>query len=256
MDPHLDKDKIARCFLRGQNTYDKHATVQKKVSKKLVERLGNYPEISFDRVLEIGCCTGSMTEELVQHNTIGKLFLNDLVSDFYATVQERLPEEVNRIIEPLFGDIEGLELPENLDLVISSSTFQWLTDLDRFFKNVSKALNENGYLVFSIFGPGTLKEFKELTGVGLGYAPLGGMLDVLEKHFRIDLADTCRDILYFATPREVLRHLQYTGVGGVSEYRWTSHGLLDFEDKYIKQFGTAEGVPVTFISSFVVASKK
>ncbi len=256
MEVYLDKEKIARCFLRGQKTYDQHATVQKKVSRKLIQLLGEYPEISYDRVLEIGCCTGSMTEELVRHHTIAKLFLNDLVPDFYKTVQERLPDEVTRIIEPKFGDIEAVELPENLDLVISSSTFQWLVDIKTFFSNVSNALRANGYIVFSIFGPGTLAEIKELTEVGLEYAPLGGMLDILEDKFRIELADTVKDVLYFATPREILRHLQATGVGGVSEHRWTSQGLLQFEADYIEKFGTSSGVPITFVSSFVVASKK
>ncbi len=256
MDAYLDKDKIANCFLRGKTTYDEHATVQKKVSKKLVRLLSDYPEIVYDRVLEIGCCTGSMTEELVKHHSLEKLFLNDLVEEFFPAVKERLSDEVVRKVEPKFGDIESLELPQDLDLVISSSTFQWLDDLESFFRNVSRALKQKGFLVFSIFGPGTLLEFMKLTGVGLEYRPLGEMLTLLEKNFRIDLADTCKDILYFPTPREILRHLQYTGVGGVSDHKWTTQSLLEFEANYVKQFGRAEGVPVTFVSSVVVASKK
>ncbi len=256
MDVYLDKDKIANCFLRGKSTYDEHAAVQKKVSRKLINLLSDYPEISFERVLEIGCCTGSMTEELVNHHRIGRLYLNDLVEEFFVSVEKRLPEEVVGRIEPIFGDIETLELPGNLDLIISSATFQWLVKLNSFFQKVSNALNDNGFLVFSIFGPGTLQEFKKLTGVGLEYPSLGTMLSLLEKNFRIDFADTYKDVLYFPTPREILRHLQYTGVGGVSNHRWTSQTLLEFEANYVKEFGGAEGVPVSFVSSIVVASKK
>ncbi len=256
MEVYLDKEIIARCFLRGQHTYDQHATVQKKVSRQLIDLLSDHPQIQYDRVLEVGCCTGSMTMDLIKAHTIGKLYLNDLVPDFFKIVKERLSEESKQKIEPRFGDIEALELPGNLNLVISSSTFQWLNNLDAFFRKVSMALNENGFLVFSLFGPGTLAEFKKLTGVGLEYAPLNGILEILQRYFTVAFSETRNDTLYFETPRDVLRHLKATGVGGVSEHRWTSKGLLQFEAEYREQFGTEKGIPVSFSSLFVVASKK
>ncbi len=251
----LDKDKVARCFLQGQHTYDEHATVQKKVSQKLVGLLNGFPQIDYNRVFEIGCCTGTMTEELLHFHEIKKLFLNDLVPDFFPIVQKKLFAKKETTIEPIFGDIEKLQFPLDLDLVISSSTFQWLTDLERFFANVANALNQNGYLVFSIFGPGTLIEFKKLTGIGLEYTSLGRMLEIMENEFVIEYADTLKDILYFETPRDVLRHLKATGVGGVSEHRWSTQGILEFEANYFQEYGSTEGVPVTFVSSLVIATK-
>ncbi len=256
IDNHLDKGKIARSFLRGKETYDQHAKVQRKVGRRLIDMLGDYPAMHFDRVLEIGCCTGAMTEMFLTNHTAGRLYLNDLVPEFYETVRERFAGQASTAIEPLFGDIEQLDLPSDLDLVLSSSTFQWLADLPGFFVKIANALKPDGYLAFTLFGPGTLSEFRQLTGVGLTYAALGDFLDLLEKSFVLEFVETEKHRLFFTSPREVLRHLQATGVGGAGQFRWTSKKLRAFEEEYIGRFGTAAGIPVTYVTSYVIASRR
>jgi malonyl-CoA O-methyltransferase len=256
MNGHPDKEKISRSFLRGKETYDQHARVQREVGRKLVGMLAEYPEIRYDRVLEIGCCTGAMTEMFLDRHAAGLLYLNDLVPDFHKTVQQRFAGRTESVIAPLFGDIEELDLPPDLDLVLSSSTFQWLTDLSGFFVKIANSLADHGYLAFSLFGLGTLIEFKQLTGVGLQYLALRNILDMLKKDFDVQFSDTERYQIFFASPRDVLRHLQATGVGGVSDFRWTSRALRNFEEQYIRWFSTSAGVPVTYVTSYVIASKK
>ncbi len=256
MENTLNKEKIAKSFLKGRKTYDQHAKVQQKVGRKLVDMLDEYPKMRYDRVLEIGCCTGVMTEMFLAGRNVGRLYLNDLVTEFYELIKQRIAGVGNGIIEPLFGDIEDLDLPGDLDLVLSSSTFQWLADLPASLAKIAGALKKDGYLAFSIFGPGTLTEFKQLTGVGLSYLALGNVLDLLEKDFVLQFVDTEKYKLYFTSPREVLRHLQATGVSGVGELRWTSRKLREFEDGYIRRFGTPAGIPVTYMTSYVIGSRK
>ena len=253
---NIDKDSVARSFLRGKDTYDSQARIQRRVSSRLVDKLHAYPRMSFDRVLEIGCCTGMLTEMLLSSFPVAELYLNDLVPDFYDDVVNRLDCHESFQLHPLFGDAETVELPPSLDLVISSATFQWLADLERFFAGVAASLSESGYLAFSIFGPGTLSEFKQITGIGLEYTPVGVILEMLESRFLIEEEETRKDQLYFATPREVLRHMQATGVGGVRRHRWTPGALRDFEKRYLEQFGSASGVPVSYFSSYIIASRK
>lgn len=252
----VNKENIARSFLKGKKTYDQHAKVQQKVGRKLVDMLDDYPKLRYDRVLEIGCCTGAMTEMFLAGRKVGKLYLNDLVTEFYDPVRERLAELSDGVIEPLFGDIEHLDLPDDLDLILSSSTFQWLTDLPGSFAKIAASLKKDGYLAFSLFGPGTLTEFRQLTGVGLSYKAIGNVLDILAKDFILQFVDTEKHRLYFTTPRQVLRHLQATGVGGVGGFRWTGRRLREFEEAYIRLFGTPAGVPVTYVTSYIIASKK
>ncbi len=252
----LNKERIAHCFRQAMASYDLHATVQRQVSARLLELAGQFPAISYERVLEVGCCTGMLTEMLCRQHRVETLFLNDLVPDFATSVRVRIPEERMPHLLPLFGDIEKLPLPDRLTLAISSATFQWLTDLPGFLHRLAQALGTDGFLAFSIFGPGTLAEFRELTGVGLDYRSPEEIAGLLERNFILEQMETEQNRLLLPSPRDVLHHLRATGVGGVRDYCWTRAGLRRFEREYQARFGTPEGVPVTYASTCFIARKK
>jgi len=252
----LNKERVAHCFRQAIGTYDLHATVQKQLSERLLDLAEHYPAIRHERVLEIGCCTGMLTEMLCRQHRIGTLFLNDLVGDFASVVKARIPANKMPAISPLFGDIETLPLPHDLDLIVSSATFQWLSDLPALLPRLALALKDSGFLVFSIFGPGTLAEFTELTGVGLHYRSPEQIAGLLADHFILEHQSTRQDQLFLSSPRDVLHHLRDTGVGGVRAHRWTSATLKHFEQEYQARFGTPAGVPVSYTSTCYVARKK
>jgi len=252
----LSKERIAHCFRQATHTYDLAATVQQQIGERLLNLAGQFTDIRYDRVLEIGCCTGMLTETLCRRHPVDTLFLNDLVSDFAPVVMARIPPDKAPAIRPLFGDIEALPLPRDLDLIVSSATFQWLFDLAAFLPRLALALNDRGFLVFSIFGPGTLAEFTELTGVGLNYLHPEQIGELLARHFILEHQATMVDQLFLPSPRHVLHHLRDTGVGGVRGYRWTSSTLKRFEREYITRFGASKGVPVSYASTSYIAHKK
>lgn len=247
--------RISDHFRRSLLTYDEGAKVQKEVGDLLISSLQNYPEIVFSKVLEIGCCTGSMTQSLCETYDIKELWVNDLVKECCERTAERIADQTDTV-HPLPGDIEILPLPQNLDLVVSSSTFQWLHDLAGCFVKVYEALSEDGFLVFTLFGPGTMYQVKALTGVGLCYTSEADLVQMLNYNFTILSLSTSHHRMYFQTPRDVLRHIQKTGVGGVSSFRWTGDTLKSFEKGYRNQFGEEQGVPLDYVSTCVVARKK
>ncbi len=253
---NLNKERIAHCFRQAMATYDLHATVQRQVSSRLLALAGQFPAISYERVLEIGCCTGMLTQMLCQDHRVETLFLNDLVPDFAASVMARIPEERMPHLLPFFGDIEILSLPDGLTLAISSATFQWLADLPDFLQRLAQGMGEHGFLAFSIFGPGTLAEFTELTGVGLDYRSPEEIAGLLERDFILEQMETDQNRLLLPTPRDVLHHLRATGVGGLRDYRWTKSALRSFEQEYQVRFGTPDGVPVTYASTCFIARRK
>ncbi len=252
----LDKDRIARCFRRSLLTYDDAAVVQNKLAKRLIRALDILPDTAFSRVLEIGCCTGSLSELLCAKKPVETLYLNDLVSDFEGGVLKRLSTFTSPYFVPCFGDIETRPLPSDLSLVISGATFQWLSDLSGFIARLGNDLQTGSYLAFSMFGPGTLKEFSTLTAVQLQYQTDKDLLSLLEQDFIIESFDCYTDQLFFPSVREILNHIRATGVGGVSEYQWNKKKLRVFEERYLAEYGTEKGLPISYFSSCYVARKR
>ncbi len=252
---NLDKQLVADSFRASGATYEDKATVQKEISRQLVRLLQEYDSINATRVLEIGCCTGILTDLLVESFPVNTIYLNDIVREFCIKAASRVAGRVSRA-EGLPGDIEKCVLPEDLGLVISSATFQWMADLKTLFRKIHHVLEARGYLVFSIFGPGTMGEISALTGRSLSYHSLEELTAMLQDDFRICLLKSETRVLHFSTVRAVLHHIRETGVGGLGRSRWMVGRFKEFERRYKSRFATERGVPVTYASNFVVAQKK
>jgi malonyl-CoA O-methyltransferase len=251
----LDKQLVADSFKASAATYDENAIVQKEISLKLINYLHDCNALHISRVLEIGCCTGILTEMLVKAKDIKIMYLNDIVPEFCSKTGEHIKKYVDQV-DCIPGDIERCSLPEGLDMVISSATFQWMSDLPALFKNIHNALCQDGYLVFSIFGPGTMQEISSLTGRSLQYHSRERLTEMMEGKFNIITMQNEKRQIFFPNVRSVLQHIQRTGVGGLGRTKWMPGKYKAFEKQYSSRFASDKGYPVTYASTFVVAKKK
>ncbi|MEN8200311.1 MAG: hypothetical protein ABFR63_09600, partial [Thermodesulfobacteriota bacterium] len=95
-----------------------------------------------------------------------------------------------------------------------------------------------------------------LSGVELGYHSDEQILAMLDADFAVVSHERFQEQLFFPTLREIMAHIRATGVGGVSEYRWTKDSLRSFEEGYFREFGEERGLPVSYASSFFVARRR
>ncbi len=250
----VDKKLVASSFEASAATYEENALVQREISGQLMSLLERYDITGYKRVFEIGCCTGVLTGLICASGSVDALYVNDIVEEFCSITRQRVGGGAGDV-ELLPGDIEAVQFPRSLDLVISSSTFQWMSDLPRLFENISCSLQSKAHLAFTIFGPGTMTEIAQITGRSLLYYSEKDLLAMLEDRYSITSMHTETKCLYFPTVRAVLRHIQQTGVGGLGRAQWTKSRLRDFEQQYTKKFSADLGVPVTYVSTFVLAEK-
>lgn len=214
-------------FNKKFDTYDENAIVQKIVASHLVELIKeekngkNY----FKSVLEIGCGTGVFTRKFLKNYSPDKIILNDLfqVERFLNNVPYN---------SFLFGDILKIEIP-NVDTIISSSVFQWISPFEELIKKLSFCKN----LYFSIYIYGNLKEIEDHFNVSLDYLNIDEIENILKKSFnKVKYKKECIP-LEFNTSLDALRHLKNSGVTGfkkssISKIKSFSSKTLTYEIGY------------------------
>ena len=249
-----DKGKIRQRFARAAATYDRQAVVQQEVAARLLRLLARHTGGPPRRVLEIGCCTGILTAGLIrQYPGITDLYVNDLVPQFEPLVAARIPPGVR--LEFLGGDIEAMALPDALDLVISSSTLHWLENLPALLDRLHDRMARHATLCFSIYGPGNLRELRELTGIGLDYRSLAELRQMLAQRFSVV---SCEEELLThlcPNPLALLQHLRQTGVNALATVPWSRPRLGDFIRQYEHRFACQGGVGLTYHPVYCLARK-
>lgn len=257
MERILDKTRVARAFRRSHDTYDTHATVQRQMADDLVGAIARHAPDRLGHVLELGCGTGLVTRALVGTRPIAHYTVNDLVHDLATGAAKSLesPEVSGHTV--LSGDIERLEaIPDTLSLIVSGATFQWLREPAQFLPRMINQLEPGGLLAFTTFGPENLAEFRDLTGVGLHYPGLETLRHYVSPGADVLVAEEWHTRLFFDHPRDVLRHLQRTGVNGAGQYRWSPRELRAFCADYERRHGRDGKVPVTYHPILVVARRR
>lgn len=252
-----DKQRIKLRFEQAAATYEQQATVQSRVAIRLLALLEE-TIVGFQPadVLEIGCCTGLLTEKtLTRFPGIDHFTLCDLVASFEQRVCRRIGIHAEKITF-LAGDIETLPLPDRYDLVISSSTLHWVHDLSTLCGKLHQHLHPGGVFAFSLYGNENLLEIRDITGAGLTYHTLEQLQAVVGERFHILAAEEARETLWYPTPIAILQHLRATGVNSIGRQTWTRRQVSDFAARYQQRFADEQGVPLTYHPMFIVAQPR
>lgn len=196
-------------FDKHFDKYNDYSIIQKRVAENLnnlIIKNGIYDN-KIQSIFEIGCGTGLFTRNYIKNNkNLEKLILNDKfdVKNFLKDIKYD-----TLILE----DVEKLEIPK-VDLILSSSVFQWIDDLENLIKKISESSNR---LCFSTYVTGNLIEIKEHFGVTLNYLSKEDIEKYLKKYFgKVNsYSETIK--IDFESSIDVLRHLKYTGVTGLQK---------------------------------------
>jgi len=162
----LDKKSVRAAFARAAARYDAAAVLQREIADRLLARL-DYMRIAPQRILDLGCGTGYAIGLLGKRYPAARLTGLDLAHAMTATAQARtqprLPFGLGRHLSRnrfINADAESLPFADkSFDLVFSNLALQWC-DPDAVFRECRRVLHPGGLLLFSTFGPDTLKELR------------------------------------------------------------------------------------------------
>ena len=139
-------------------TYNQNALVQKELANDLLSLLKINSTSKYSSMFEIGCGTGIFTKLFINSYNPSLIILNDM----FDTTTYLTDINYEKFIK---GNIENLNIP-NVDIIVSSSVFQWINDLEKLLYLISKNTNE---LAFSLYIKDNLLEIKKHFGISLNY---------------------------------------------------------------------------------------
>jgi malonyl-CoA O-methyltransferase len=160
----LDKRLIRLSFERAASTYDAAAVLQQEVCSRMLSRL-EYIKHEPAAILDAGSGTGNVIPELRARYPRSRLYALDLACAMVRKAQARVTgwQRVTRgAVHGICGDIERLPVKSGaVDMVWSNLALQWVNDAPLAFAEFRRVLAPGGLLMFSTFGPDTLKELRE-----------------------------------------------------------------------------------------------
>lgn len=169
MDEYLiDKARVRASFDRAADTYDAAAVLQKRVREEMFSRL-DLVKLSPQNILDAGCGTGLGSIALQKRFKFAQVFSLDFALGMLNKTHAQQP-----LLRKVFGkkrlicaDIENMPVTNaSMDVIWSNLALQWCNDLDKSFAEMWRVLKPNSLLMFSTFGPDTLKELRAASNNG------------------------------------------------------------------------------------------
>ncbi len=251
----INKELVRQRFANACVTYNQHAVVQREMAYELVMLAKRYVPHQLLKTTELGCGTGLLTHQIVQAFDVVEYVANDMVEEVMFSTLAILCDGGVKNCFFLPNDIEKMALPTVQNVIWSGAVIQWISDLKSFFERAAESLVDDGFLVVSSFLEANFHEIKTITGKGIEYKTLDCILALANDYFDVVEVKHYKRQLFFSSAAEVLRHMSFTGVNGVSSKSWTRSDLLQFEKTYLN-FKTEEGYPLTYHPVMMVFKKR
>ncbi len=264
----IDKTRARASFGRAAETYDAAAVLQKQVREEMLGRL-DLVKINPQVILDAGCGTGLASHALQKRYAKSQVVSLDFAYPMLQkTRKTRGHAGLGYQLKSWFGgvkqnllcaDIEALPLANaSIGLIWSNLAIQWCNDLDAALQEFHRVLQPEGLLMFSTFGPDTLRELRIATGAASGneYTSVSRFIDMhdigdalVRAGFSAPVLDVERFTLTYDDAKSVMRDLKSIGAHNATDGR--ARGLLGRSffaklEQHYEQFRQDGKLPATF----------
>lgn len=211
----LNKRRIRTDFSDAAASYDSAAVVQQEICQRALERL-QMIKLQPQKILDIGSGTGKSVRGLQARFPESQVIASDIAMPMLMHTNQ------TQAVQTVCCDAEQLSIADkSVDLIFSTSTFQWCENLHQVFSECSRVLRDDGVLVFTTFGPDTLKELRQSWAQVDGQSHVHGFIDMhhigdllLANHYADPVVDMEVITVEYLKARQLLRDLKDTGSRG------------------------------------------
>jgi malonyl-CoA O-methyltransferase len=224
MSAGLDQAHVRHAFGRAAGSYEEHAVLQAEVGARLRERLDG-EDLAPGRVLDVGCGPGAGAAALHARFPDAEIVALDLAVPMLRAAARHAgsPPAFARVA----GDAQALPIADaSVDLVHSSLCLQWCEDPGLALAEFRRVLRPRGLLLFSTFGPDTLKELRAAFAAVDGTPHVSRFVDMhdigdalLVGGFRDPVLERDDFVLTYTDARTLMRELRAIGATNADAQR-------------------------------------
>jgi malonyl-CoA O-methyltransferase len=241
----LDPRAVRMHFARAAATYDQAAVLQREVGARMAERL-DIVKLAPAAILDAGCGTGEALPELAARYPDARQVAVDVALPMLAMARVRAHERrslLDRLLGPLrrsgtapgllvCGDIAALPFATgSFGLVWSNLALQWVSDLRQALAEFHRVLEVGGLLMFTTFGPDTLRELREAFVAADGQPHVGRFVDMHDVGDLLVHAGFAEPVMHmemitltYADAAALVRDLK--AIGATNALRGRGRGLM------------------------------
>jgi len=254
----LDKHWVKKNFERSAVSYDKVAVLQREVADRLLERL-EVVNMLPNTLLDVGTGTGRCSQLLAKKYKKAQIYALDISLPMLQQARGRLSllDKWRAKQHFMAGDAEHLPIKsQSIDFLISNMALQWCEDLPKTLSDFRRVIRPGGLVLFSTFGPDTLKELRACWAKADQYTHVNGFLDMhdigdmmLHSGFADPVLDVETFTLTYTTVHHLMKDLKQLGSKNVTHGRsrgLTGKGRLQQVIDEYEQFRDKQRLPVTY----------
>ncbi len=257
---HLDKARVRASFDRAAHTYDAAAVLQAEVRTRMFNRL-DLVKLAPQAILDAGCGTGHASISLANKFNKSRIIPFDIALGMLkqATTKQSWLKRLLGLTRQnlLCADIENLPIrSSSIGLVWSNLALQWCNDLDLVFQEAHRVLQPEGLIMFSTFGPDTLKELRLAANADPSHVHVSRFIDMhdigdalIRAGFTAPVLDVERFVLTYDDVMGVMRDLKAIGAHNATSGRnrgLQGKGFLKKLTENYEQFRQDGKLPATF----------